>query len=145
MRWITKRPLTEWILAFTKLLFLPIGRIGRLDFLISFICLLLIVLVGIYWPSTAVEFKKLGVKIVGITAPPGKEYISQIINISAILCIWILLVNTIKRLRDLDTKLWYAVFVLIAPINLLVLLGLLLSEGSPGTNQYGPPKKTLSL
>jgi uncharacterized membrane protein YhaH (DUF805 family) len=145
MSWTAKKTFPEWILVFAKLYFLPVGRIGRIDFLISFTTAFFILLLGIIFPLSEIEFKILGTKFIDYSVPPGKEYISQIINISAIICIWILLANTIKRLRDLGTKLWYTILVLVPALNLLVLLGLMLSEGSPGMNQYGPPKKPLSL
>ncbi len=145
MGWVTKKTFPEWILVVAKLFFLPIGRIGRIDFLISFTTIIFVAFIGIFLPASVIEFKTVGTKFVSYNIPAGKEYISQIINISAIFCIWILLANTVKRLRDLDTKLWYTVFVLVPALNLLVLLALMLSEGSPGMNQYGPPKKALSL
>ncbi len=144
MALITKKPFAEWILVFAKLYFLPIGRIGRIDFLIVFTTLFLIAFFGVYLPGAQFELKKTGT-LISVTLPPGKEYISQLVNINTILCIWLLMVSSVKRLKDLDSKIWYAIFVIVPFVNLFVLLGLMLSEGTKGMNKYGPPKKPLSL
>lgn len=145
MSWITKKPFAEWVLVFAKLYFIPIGRIGRIDFLIAFITVFLIAFLGVLKPGMQFELIKTGTEITGFSLPPGKEYVSQLVMINSIICAWILLVGAIKRLRDLDSKIWYAIFVIVPLINLVVLLGLMLSEGSKSKNQYGLPKKPLSL
>lgn len=145
MAWITKKPFTEWILVFAKLYFLPIDRIGRIDFLIAFTTVFLIAFLGVYQPGMQFELIKTGTEFTSFKLPPGKEYISQLVMINTIVCVWILLVAAVKRLKDLDSKIWYAIFVIVPFINLFVLLGLMLSEGSKGRNQYGAAKKPLSL
>jgi uncharacterized membrane protein YhaH (DUF805 family) len=145
MAWITKKPLTEWILVFAKLYFVPIGRIGRIEFCIAFITVFFWVLIGVYLPGTQMTLQKTATAITGYSFPEGKEYLMEIIQINCIFSIWILISTSIKRLRDLDSKPWFAIFALVPFINLFVLLGLMLSEGTVGMNQYGPQKKPLSL
>ncbi len=145
MAWIQKKPFSEWILIFAKLYFLPIGRIGRIDYLIAFITVFIIGYFGVLMPGLQFGIAKVGANNFTYTLPPGKEYISQLVSINSIICAWILLCSSAKRLKDLDSKVWYVIFVIIPAVNLFVLLGLLLSEGSPRMNKYGPVKKPLSL
>lgn len=145
MAWIQKKPFSEWILVFAKLYFLPIGRIGRLEFLIAFATVFIIGFFGVLMPGMEFGIAKTGANNFAYTLPPGKEYISQLVSINTIICAWILLCASAKRLKDLDSQIWYVIFVIIPLVNIFVLLGLLLSEGSPGMNRYGPAKKPLSL
>lgn len=145
MAWIEKKTFSEWILVFAKLYFLPIGRIGRFEYLIAFATVVVIGFFGVLMPGMEFGITKVGINDFTYTLPPGKEYISQLVSINTIICGWILLCSSAKRLKDLDSKIWYVIFVIIPLLNIFVLLGLLLSEGSPGMNRYGPLKKPLSL
>lgn len=145
MAWIQKKPFSEWILVFARLYFLPIGRIGRFEYFIAFATVFAIGFFGVLLPGKAFGIAKIGVNNFTYTLPPGKEYISQLVSINTIICVWILLCSSAKRLKDLDSKIWYVIFVIVPLVNIFVLLGLLLSEGSPGMNRYGPVKKPLSL
>ncbi len=124
MALLTKKPFTEWLLILAKLYFLPIGRIGRIEFSIAFSTVFILGFIAVIFLNN-----------------PNNQFIM----INLIICMWILVVNAIKRLKDLNSKLWYAIFVIIPVLNLFVLLGLMLSEGTPGINPYGPRKKPLSL
>lgn len=145
MGWIQKKPFSEWVLVFAKLYFIPIGRIGRIDYLIAFTTVFFLGYFGVLMPGLEFKIIKTGTNNFTYSLPPGKEYISQLVSINTIICAWILLCSSAKRLKDLDSKIWYVIFVIIPAVNLVVLLGLLLSEGSPRSNRYGPPKKPLSL
>ena len=114
---------------------------------------MLIAYFGVIVPGSEINVNIIGIDILKMTKPtiaefnlpPGKEYLNQLVGINTILCFWILLTNAVKRLRDLDSKIWYFILIAIPVVNLFIILTLILSEGTLGINQYGPQKKPLSL
>ncbi|MDQ1831869.1 DUF805 domain-containing protein [Massilia scottii] len=51
----------------------------------------------------------------------------------------VLAVMTLRRLRDLGQPGWWALILLLAPINVLLVGFLLVRPGDAGPNRYGPP------
>ncbi|WP_157778854.1 DUF805 domain-containing protein [Massilia violaceinigra] len=51
----------------------------------------------------------------------------------------VLALMTLRRLRDMEQPGWWALILLLAPINVLLVGFLLVRPGDAGPNRYGPP------
>ncbi|MDQ1816413.1 DUF805 domain-containing protein [Massilia sp. CCM 9210] len=101
------------------------GRIGRLRYLVYATVPVILVLVSLLGGGRVLAERPL---VLGVLA------MSMGLALAVVLA-----VMTLRRLRDLAQPGWWALILLLAPINLLLVGFLLVRPGDAGPNRYGPP------
>lgn len=109
------------------------GRIGRQSF--AFACLFILVLLGL-----AVYQSVQGVNAVQAGRTDSQLVFAGFLSMATIAFgLWSILALTVKRLKDLNQPAGLVIILFVAPVNFLFLLFLMVKQGSPETNEHGPP------
>ncbi|GEM_PF-2169063 len=114
------------------------GRLGPLRY-VAWSLLLLLAL-----PWGALLLSGVGVRLVTLAGPVAAPLAAGLLVAAAIgaALFWVALV--VRRLHDLDASGWWALLLLLPPLNLALLLALALAPGTRGPNRHGFPNPPAS-
>lgn len=145
---------TESKFFLIRSLFSSSGRISRTTyfFVVAISSVLALMFCWFVFFSVAISFFSLIFELIFLNTPKETQ-VTNLVNSSMFsmlfivltsiviifICLWILIIATIKRLHDIDKSGWWSMLLLIPIIGwlwLLVECGCL--KGSTGQNQYGP-------
>jgi len=110
--------------------FYPIGRISRWPYFWRVLVLYLLAFACYGLPSLA-EYQ------FGDTAP-----IWQNLALAGLaLCFYLIFLQVVKRLHDLDMRAWWLLAMLLPVASLIVGAGMQFVAGTNGPNRFGPPPR----
>lgn len=109
--------------------YLPIGRIGRATWLVRFG----IVLAMVFGPILVTQIAFGGRAPEDVRGTVGCAMLPVILG-----CVAFRIIQDVKRLHDMGRSGLWALCAVVPGVNLLYMLVLVLAEGQPFANEYGP-------